>query len=135
MNSQPSVERSAEDSSIIRTITGKAVRSAALTVLVVLTNSTTAAALHGSVGCSIPGSLEPLFGLLHTLGVLAFTAGVALGVVGLSTAGLMIAGPFGEDWVRRGKQVAKNTVLGVVILASARMVVSFLINSLAPSFC
>jgi len=94
-----------------------------------------AAALHDSVGCSIPSSLEPLFGLLHTLGVLAFTAGVALGVVGLSTAGVMIAGPFGEDWVRRGKQVAKNTVLGVVILASARMVVSFLISQLGPSFC
>jgi hypothetical protein len=94
-----------------------------------------AAAVHGSVDCSIPSSLQPLFDLLHTVGVLAFTGGVALGVIGLSVAGVMIAGPFGEDWVRRGKQVAKNTILGVIILASARMVVAFLISQLGPSFC
>jgi hypothetical protein len=72
---------------------------------------------------------------LNTLEVLAFTGGVALGVIGLSVAGVMIAGPFGQDWVRRGKSVAKNTILGVVILASANMVVDFLISQLSPSFC
>jgi hypothetical protein len=85
--------------------------------------------------CTIPSSLQPLFDLLGTLETLAFVAGVSLGVVGLSVAGIMIAGPFGEDWVRRGKLVAKNTILGVVILASANMVVSFLITQLGPSFC
>lgn len=94
-----------------------------------------ASAVHGSVSCSIPSNLQPLFDLLHTIGVLAFTGGVALGVIGLSVAGVMIAGPFGEDWVRRGKQVAKNTILGVIILASARMVVAFLISQLGPNFC
>jgi hypothetical protein len=97
--------------------------------------STPAAAVHGSGRCLPPDSLQPLYDLLHTIGVLAFSGGVALGVIGLSVAGLMIAGPFGEDWVRRGKQVAKNTVLGVIILASANMVVEFLISQLAPSFC
>ncbi|RCU48631.1 hypothetical protein DU504_06600 [Haloplanus salinus] len=72
---------------------------------------------------------------MSTLETLAFVAGVSLGVVGFSVAGLMIAGPFGEDWVRRGKQLAKNTILGVVILASANMVVAFLISQLGPSFC
>jgi len=85
--------------------------------------------------CTIPSSLQPLFDLLNTLEVLAFTGGVALGVIGLSVAGVMIAGPFGQDWVRRGKSVAKNTILGVVILASANMVVDFLISQLSPSFC
>lgn len=101
----------------------------------VLTSSAPAAAAHGSVSCSTPSSLQPLFGLLHTLGTLAFTAGAGLGVLGLSIAGVMIAGPFGEDMVRRGKAVVKNTILGVIILLSARMVVDFLINQLAPSFC
>jgi len=93
-------------------------------------NSTSA-----TTDCTIPSSLQPLFDLLNTLEVLAFTGGVALGVIGLSVAGLMIAGPFGEDWVRRGKSVAKNTILGVIILASANMVVAFLVSQLSPSFC
>jgi len=97
--------------------------------------SSPVAAQPGTENCSIPSSLQPLFDLLNTVEVLAFTGGVALGVIGMSVAGLMIAGPFGEDWVRRGKQLAKNTILGVVILASANMVVAFLISQLSPSFC
>lgn len=97
--------------------------------------STPVAAQTGTEDCSIPSSLQPLFDLLNTVEVLAFSGGVALGVIGMSVAGLMIAGPFGEDWVRRGKQLAKNTILGVVILASANMVVAFLIGQLSPSFC
>ncbi|WP_216635669.1 hypothetical protein [Haloferax sp. Q22] len=97
--------------------------------------SSPVAAQTGTEDCSIPSSLQPLFDLLNTVEVLAFSGGVALGVIGMSVAGLMIAGPFGEDWVRRGKQLAKNTILGVVILASANMVVAFLIGQLSPSFC
>jgi hypothetical protein len=105
----------------------------AVVALALLTNPV--AAQSATSGCTIPPSLQPLFDLLSTLETLAFVGGVSLGVVGLSTAGVMIAGPFGEDWVRRGKQVAKNTILGVVILASANMVVAFLISQLGPSFC
>jgi len=105
----------------------------AVVALALLTNPV--AAQSATSGCTIPSSLQPLFDLLNTLETLAFVGGVSLGVVGLSTAGVMIAGPFGEDWVRRGKQVAKNTILGVVILASANMVVAFLISQLGPSFC
>lgn len=94
-----------------------------------------AAGQSATENCTIPSSLQPLFDLLGTLETLAFVAGVSLGVVGLSVAGLMIAGPFGEDWVRRGKSVAKNTILGVIILASANMVVDFLISQLGPTFC
>ena len=93
------------------------------------------AAQTATENCTIPSSLQPLFNLLNTLETLAFVAGVSVGVVGLSVAGLMIAGPFGEDWVRRGKMLTKNTILGVVILGSANMVVAFLISQLGPSFC
>ncbi|MFB1064810.1 hypothetical protein [Natrinema sp. H-ect4] len=105
----------------------------AVVALALLTNPV--AAQSATEDCTIPSSLQPLFDLLNTVEVLAFTGGVALGVIGMSVAGLMIAGPFGEDWVRRGKQLAKNTILGVVILASANMVVAFLISQLSPSFC
>lgn len=105
----------------------------AVVALTLLTNPV--AAQSATEDCTIPSSLQPLFDLLSTLETLAFVAGVSLGVVGFSVAGLMIAGPFGEDWVRRGKQLAKNTILGVVILASANMVVAFLISQLGPSFC
>ena len=105
----------------------------AVTVLTLI--STPVTAQSAAENCTIPGSLQPLFDLLGTLETLAFVAGVSLGVVGLSIGGVMIAGPFGEDWVRRGKQVAKNTILGVVILGSANMVVDFLISQLGPTFC
>jgi len=105
----------------------------AVVALTLLTNPV--AAQPGTEDCSIPSSLQPLFDLLGTIETLAFVAGVSLGVVGLSVAGTMIAGPFGEDWVRRGKMVAKNTILGVIILASANMIVAFLISQLGPSFC
>lgn len=109
----------------------------ASTMALILASSPVAAqnSTSATTDCTIPSSLQPLFDLLNTLEVLAFTGGVALGVIGLSVAGLMIAGPFGEDWVRRGKSVAKNTILGVIILASANMVVAFLISQLSPSFC
>lgn len=105
--------------------------------VLILASSAPVAATHESASCSssTPSSLQPLFELLHTLGILAFAFGAGLGVLGLSVAGLMIAGPFGEDMVRKGKSVVKNTILGVIILLSARMVVDFLINQLAPSFC
>jgi len=105
----------------------------AVVALALLTNPV--AAQSATSGCTIPPSLQPLFDLLSTLETLAFVAGVSLGVVGLSVAGLLIAGPWGQDSVRRGKQLAKNTILGVVILGSANMVVAFLISQLGPSFC
>jgi len=105
----------------------------AVVALALLTNPV--AAQSATEDCTIPTSLQPLFDLLSTLETLAFVAGVSLGVVGFSVAGLLVAGPWGQDSVRRGKQLAKNTILGVVILGSANMVVAFLISQLGPSFC
>ena len=85
--------------------------------------------------CEVPESIQPLFDLLEALTELAFIAGVSLGTLGFSTAGLMIAAPLGEEWTRRGKDLTKQVLIGTIILLSANMVVAFLVNELGGVVC
>jgi len=93
-----------------------------------------ATAAHDSLECTPPESLSPLIDLLHSLGELAFLAGVAIGTLGFLIAGIFLMLP-GEDWTRRGKAVAKNVFIGVVLLLSANMIVSYLISQMGGTIC
>jgi len=105
-----------------------------LTLVSVLMLSTPAAAAHDNLPCTVPESLTPLFELLDTLTQLAFLGGVGLGTVGLLVAALFMMLP-GEDANRRGKQVAKNVLIGTVLLLSAQMIISFLVSQLGTTVC
>jgi type IV secretory pathway VirB2 component (pilin) len=87
------------------------------------------AAAHDSLECTPPDALTPLVDLLHSLGELAFLAGVSIGTIGFLTAGIFLMLP-GEDWTRRGKGVAKNVFIGVILLLSANMIVSYLVSQM-----
>lgn len=80
--------------------------------------------------CTPAEALMPLFQLIDSLVQLAFFGGIGLGTLGFMTAGIMLMLP-GDDWNRRGKSVAKNTFIGVVILLSAQFIIAFLTNQLA----
>lgn len=83
-----------------------------------------------NLDCTPTESLMPLFQLIDSLVQLAFFAGIGLGTLGFMTAGIMLMVP-GDDWSRRGKSVAKNTFIGVIILLSAQFIIAFLTNQLA----
>lgn len=93
-----------------------------------------AAAAHDNLPCEVPSNLEPLFALLDSITQLAFLGGVGLATLGFSIAGLMLIMP-GEDNSRLGKKVAKNVLIGTVLLLSANMIVSFLVNELGTTIC
>jgi hypothetical protein len=94
-----------------------------------------ATASHENLPCSTPQELEPLFDLLHTLTDVAFLMGLGLATLGFTVAGIVIAGPFGEDYARYGKRLSKRVFVGTVILLSAGMIVSFLTSQLGGTFC
>jgi len=93
-----------------------------------------AAASHGNLGCSPSQAFEPLFQLLHALTELAFLGGVLLATLGFLTAGILIIIP-GQEYTRRGKQIAKSVLIGIVLLLSANMIVQFIINQLGSVVC
>lgn len=96
--------------------------------------STPVAAAHGSTSCPSNSAFGPLFQLLHSLTELAFIAGVALATFGFAFAGISYIIP-GEEWNRRGKQAAKNVLIGTIIMLSSNMVVSFLVRELGGVTC
>ncbi|MDY6778051.1 MAG: hypothetical protein SVU32_05255 [Candidatus Nanohaloarchaea archaeon] len=89
---------------------------------------------HGTIECDIPTALDPLFSLFHTLTELAFIGGVVLGTLGFLAAGMFFMLP-GDDNNRRGKLAAKNTLIGTILLLSARMIMTFLTSQLGSSIC
>lgn len=93
-----------------------------------------AAATHDSLPCSVPSALNPLFQLLDTFVQIALLGGVTLGTLGFSIAGIMVLWP-GQDMTRRGKDVAKHVIIGVVILLSAQGIVSFITSQLGTTIC
>jgi len=93
-----------------------------------------AAATHGSLECEPPESMMPLFSLLDSITQLAFLGGVALATLGFSVAGLCFVVP-GQEWSQRGKQIAKSVLIGTMILLSADMVVSFIVNEMGGVVC
>jgi hypothetical protein len=78
--------------------------------------------------------MEPLFTLLHSITELAFIGGIGLATFGFSVAGLLYIVP-GQDYTRLGKKVAKNVLIGTVLLMSANMIVGFLISQLGGVIC
>jgi len=104
------------------------------TLLLTLTAQPVAAS-HESLPCPVPPELLPLFGLLHTLTDVAFLLGVGLATLGFTVAGLLIAGPFGDDYTQHGKRLAKRVFIGTVLLLSAGMIVSFLTSQMGGTFC
>lgn len=105
-----------------------------IVVAVVLLFSTPAAASHGTLNCSLPGEIEPLLAFLDTIVQMLLFGGVSLGTLGLTLAGIMVIWP-GQDMNRRGKDVAKHVIIGVVILLSAQMVMAFLVSELGSLAC
>jgi len=89
---------------------------------------------HDTLSCSPPDSLTPLLELLHSLTELAFIGGMVVGTIGFLFAGTCLMIP-GEDWNRRGKSVASNTFIGMVLLLSANMIVGFLISQMGGAIC
>jgi hypothetical protein len=91
--------------------------------------------LQSSLDCEAPESLSPLLSLIDSLTTLAFLSGVGLGVLGFSTAAVFIMMP-GEEWSRRGKQLARHVFVGVILLLAAPMIVDYLVASLGEgAFC
>ena len=93
------------------------------------------AASHDNLSCSAPPELLPLFELLHTLTDVAFLMGVGLATLGFTVAGILIAGPFGDDYTQHGKRLVKRVFIGTVLLLSAGMIVSFLTSQMGGTFC
>ena len=106
-----------------------------LSALLLTLTAQPAAASHDNLPCSVPPELEPLFELLHTLTDVAFLMGIGLATLGFTVAGILIAGPFGDDYTQQGKRTAKRVFFGTVLLLSAGMIVSFLISQLGEPFC
>lgn len=79
-------------------------------------------------GCSTAG-LGPLFNLLATMSELLFAAGIGLGGIGFLVAGIYVTLP-GQDNTRRGKDVAKHVLFGLILILSADLIVQFLVSQL-----
>ncbi|WP_206042109.1 hypothetical protein [Haloarcula argentinensis] len=91
-------------------------------------------ASHGNLPCEVPSNLSPLFSLLDSITQIAFLGGVGLATLGFTSAGLLLILP-GQDNTRLGKSVAKNVLIGSILLLSANMIVSFLVNELGTTIC
>jgi len=106
-----------------------------VSIVSLITTSKPVAASHSSLPCSVPPELLPLFELLHTLTDVAFLMGVGLATLGFTVAGILIAGPFGDDYTQYGKRTVKRVFIGTVLLLSAGMIVSFLTSQMGGTFC
>jgi len=84
--------------------------------------------------CTPPEGLEPLLSFLSSITELAFLAGVGLATLTFVIAGMLLILP-GQDYNRRGKQVAKNGFIGAVLLLSANMITSYLVSELGANIC
>jgi len=115
-------------------IVNRCKRTIGTVVAVVTLFTTPAAATHDTLDCTVPADLVPLFNLLDTFTQLALLAGVTLGTLGLSIAGIMMLWP-GQDMTRRGKDVAKHVIIGTIILLSAQAIVSFITSQLGTTLC
>lgn len=96
---------------------------------------TRVAATHDSLNCQVPSAMEPLFELLDTITQLLVLAGISLATLGFVVAAILILGPFGPDYAERGRQVAKQTFLGLILLFGAEMIVSFVVSQSGGVFC
>jgi len=98
------------------------------------TTSGRAAAKHVGPDCSVPTGLDPLFSLVNTLTHIAMYGGVLLAGLGLVSAGVLLAMP-GEDYSRLGRKIAKNALIGLIVVLAASGIVTFLVNSMGSTIC
>lgn len=92
------------------------------------------AAAQTPEGCNPPENLQPLFDLLNSITELAFLGGIGLATLGFTSAGLLLIAP-GQDYTRLGKSVAKNVLIGSILLLSANMITSYLVSQLGANIC
>jgi len=85
------------------------------------------AAVHEVVGCDDAGSLQPLLQLIHSVAELGFIFGGAIAVVALSYAGIVFMWG-SEDAKRRAKQRVQRVLIGVVIVFSSPLIITFLVS-------
>lgn len=86
-----------------------------------------AAAVHDVVGCDDAGSLQPLLLMIHNVAELGFIFGGAIAVVALSYAGIVFMWG-SEDSKRRAKQRVQRVLIGVVIVFSSPLIITFLVS-------
>jgi len=104
------------------------------TISLTITLIASPAAAQTPEGCNPPENLQPLFDLLNSITELAFLAGVGLATLGFTSAGLLLIAP-GQDYTRLGKSVAKNVLIGSILLLSANMITSYLVSQLGANIC
>jgi len=93
-----------------------------------------AAASHDGLSCTVPSGLNPLLSFMHTLEQLAFLAGISIGTLGFLVASINLMMP-GQNSTRRGKDIAKNVLLGAILLLSAHAIMAFLIAEFGTTIC
>jgi hypothetical protein len=91
-------------------------------------------ATSDNLSCNPPENLQPLFDLLNSITELAFLGGIGLATLGFTSAGLLLIAP-GQDYTRLGKSVAKNVLIGSILLLSANMITSYLVSQLGANIC
>ncbi|WP_201287900.1 pilin [Salinirussus salinus] len=84
--------------------------------------------------CEPSDGLVPLFDFLNSITELAFLAGVGLATLTFVVAGICLILP-GQDYTRLGKKIAKNGLIGAILLLSANMITSYLVAQLGANIC
>jgi len=88
----------------------------------------------GGVNCTPPTGVQPLFDFLNSITELAFLAGIGLATLTFVVAGTCFIVP-GQDYNRLGKNIAKNGLIGAVLLLSANIITSYLVTQLGGNMC
>ena len=83
--------------------------------------------------CTVPDGVDPIVNFLNSVTELAFLAGVSLATLTFVVAGIYLILP-GQDNTRKGKKIAKNGLLGALLLLSAEMVTSYIVGQF-PGVC
>jgi len=105
-----------------------------LTSLVLIQPAAAQSNATDELPCDPSDALSPLFEFLNSITELAFLAGVALATLTFVVAGICLILP-GQDYTRLGKNVAKNGLIGAILLLSANMITSYLVSQLGANIC
>jgi hypothetical protein len=96
------------------------------TVVLLTVTARPVAAVHDIVGCK-GGDLSELLMLIHNVAELGFIFGGSIAVVALSYAGIVFMWG-SEDAKRRAKRRVQRGLIGVIIVYSSPLVVTFLVS-------
>lgn len=83
----------------------------------------------------LPADFGRLFVFLDRIAHLLLFGGIAIATPMLLIGSILVIGPFGADGRRRGIQIIKYTLFGLILLLSAQLIVSWIVGQLAPVFC